>query len=545
MKNKAFTLVELLAVIVILAIILIVAVPAINNVIDVAKKSTLDSQVKFLHRAALTKYEEDPSYAFDALNKSNLKQELGMDGTSFDAIGVELNGEKITATIVKEGLSATTSNDIAVNEAKVYGLYWDGNNTFTRTDDAVALTTTNVGIGATPATNNFDTAEIYSEMTEETDSYGNKFIKIPKFYIKKTVNGDAWTWQISKTNKDGEYYLPACFVDETRGKVLPYILVGKYNANLSTDGTKLESKTGKVPLVSKNITQFRNYAKSNGSGYQILDIHVTDILQVLFYIEFATLDSQTKMYGYATGQYNSTHTIASIGANSVTLASGKGSGYRVGQLIDIGTSLGGRQIARNLRITNVSGDTITYQTVAGETSSVIAGTIAVGQIVYNVGYLNGTTDTVIAKSGSMTSNSDGKYAMKYRGIENIYGNIWQFVDGVNIKADHQTYVSKNSTTYVSDKFDDDYTKLGYTNSNTNGYILKMGYDKNRPFAQFPISVGSGKYGDYYYQQTGNRIALLGGRWFDGANAGASDWALSSASSNTAFVIGSRLLKTPF
>ena len=544
MKNKAFTLVELLAVIVILAIILIVAVPAISNVIEVAKKSTLDSQVKFLHRAALTKYEEDPSYAFEALNKSNLKQELGMDGTTFEAVGIEVNSGKITATLVKEGLSATASNDTAVNDAKVYGLYWDGNNTFTRTDDAVALTTTNVGIGATPATNNFDTAEIYSEMTEETDSYGNKFIKIPKFYIKKTVNGSAWTWQISKTNKDGEYYLPACFVDETTGKVLPYILVGKYNANLSADGTKLESKTGKVPLVSQNITQFRNYAKSNGAGYQILDIHVTDILQVLFYIEFATLDSQSKMYGYATGQYDATHTIASAGANSVTLATGKGTGYRTGQLIDIGTSLGGRQIARNLRITNVSGDTITYQTVVGETSSVIAGTIAVGQIVYNVGYLNGTTDTVIAKSGSLTSNSDGKYAMKYRGIENLYGNIFQFVDGVNIKADRQAYVSKNADTYLSDKFDGDYTSLGYTNANTNGTILKMGYDKNRPFAQFPISVGSGKYGDYYYQQTGNRIALLGGSWIDGTTAGASRWSLSLASGNSSLSIGARLLKTP-
>ena len=464
MKNKAFTLVELLAVIVILAIILIVAVPAISNVIEVAKKSTLDSQVKFLHRAALTKYEEDPSYAFDALNKSNLKQELGMDGTSFDAIGVELNGEKITATIVKEGLSATTSNDTAVNDAKVYGLYWDGNNTFTRTDDASTLKTVNVGVGGTPVVNNFDTAEIYSEMTEVTDALGNQFIKIPRFFIKKTVTGDAWTWQISKTNKDGEYYLPACFVDETTGKIFPYILVGKYDASLSVDN-KLESKTSKAPLVSKTITQFRDYAKANGAGYQIIDIHVVDVLQTLFYIEFATLDSQTKMYGYTN-------------ANSSALSSGE-------------------------------------------------------------------TDIVVAKSGSMDSNSDGKHAMKYRGIENLWGNVWQFVDGINIKADNQAYVSRNADTYLSDKYDGDYIRLGYSNSNANGSVLKMGYDSNNPYVQFAVSVGSGKYGDYYYQATGNRIALFGGGWSTGASAGVSRWNLNYASSKTNPDLGSRLLKTPF
>ncbi len=314
---------------------------------------------------------------------------------------------------------------------------------------------------------------------------------------------------------------------------------------MDIDGTKLESKTGTIPLVSKTITEFRNYAKANGTGYQILDIHVVDILQTLFYIEFAKLDSQEIMYGFAKEQFDASHIIASIGTNSVTLATGKGASYRVSQLIDIGTSLGGRQIATNLRITAIDGDTITYETISGQPTSVVLGTIAKDQIVYNVGYLNGTADSVVAKSGSMTSNTDGKYAMKYRGIENFYANIWQFVDGINIKKDNQAYVSRNANTYISDEFDGDYTKVGYANANANGYALKMGYDSNNPFIQLPTSVGSGKYNDYYYQNTGNRIAFFGAIWVSDANAGVSSWGLDFGSTDTYFIIGSRLLKTPF
>lgn len=54
MKNinkKGFTLIELLAVIVILAVIMVIAVPNILNVIDGAKKSAWESNVKLIEEA--------------------------------------------------------------------------------------------------------------------------------------------------------------------------------------------------------------------------------------------------------------------------------------------------------------------------------------------------------------------------------------------------------------------------------------------------------------------------------------------------------------
>ena len=54
MKKNGFTLVELLAVIVILAIILVIAVPKITDTIDNARKGSLESSVKMVAAQAET-----------------------------------------------------------------------------------------------------------------------------------------------------------------------------------------------------------------------------------------------------------------------------------------------------------------------------------------------------------------------------------------------------------------------------------------------------------------------------------------------------------
>jgi hypothetical protein len=75
----------------------------------------------------------------------------------------------------------------------------------------------------------------------------------------------------------------------------------------------------------------------------------------------------------------------------------------------------------------------------------------------------------------------------------------------------------------------------------------MGFDPACPFAEFPTAVGGGTttyYSDYYYRNTGQRIALLGGVWFYVAGSGLSFWNLDVSSSSTFIYVGGRLLKTP-
>jgi hypothetical protein len=432
------------------------------------------------------------------------------------------------------------------DDAKIMGAYWNKGSspTLTRTGYAVGKVA-NVGVDGQFAQNDFDTMPIYREIGQVTDSLGNVFIRIPKFYIRKTDGAGYKTWEISKTKYQG-FYLPWCFWDFTNQKELPYIDVGKYKATLSVDN-KLESKPDKYPLINKNIVDFRTYAKANNvngvKGYQQLDMHVVDVLQTLFYIEFATLNSQAVMQGWTTGQYTNTHlaTVAENNTNRIIVANATATSYAVGQPISVGTSQGGNQIFYGRTITSIDVYDANNKAISFDGTPV---NIAVGNMLYNSGWLNGFSRNIAASSGSINSNTDGKNPMSYRGIESLWGDVYNFVDGININ-NLQAWVTENADDYVSNVFAAPYKQLGYVNANANGYPIEMGYDSNYPYAAFPKTVGGGSttyYSDYYYQATGQFIALLGGYWAYGSIAGVSCWDLNNSSGSARVSIGGRLLK---
>lgn len=318
-----------------------------------------------------------------------------------------------------------------------------------------------IGIGSQVVRNDFDNLPIFKEMRRVTDDHGNVFVRIPKFYIRKTSTAGKLSIQVSKAKITGSY-LPKCFWNFDKNRELPYVDVGAYVASLN--GTRLESKSGATPLVSRTISQFRGFARNNGTGYQQLDIHAVDMLQSLFYVEFATLHSQSIHPGY-TG-----------GAEAV---------------------------------------------------------------------LTGRTDGVVASSGAIGPSNTNQF--KYRGIEDLWGHVWQFVDGLNI-IDNQAWVCENAGQYASDVFASPYVRLFYKNSGSNGYVREMGFDPNRPYAQLPTVTNGANastyYADNYWQDAGQRIALFGGGWPSGVNAGVSSWGLDVASSHTRSSVGGRLLKKP-
>jgi hypothetical protein len=357
-------------------------------------------------------------------------------------------------------MAETQGGAVVPSETKIYGASWDGgtNPALTRTDDAVGMVAA-AGVDAGVVTNNFDTAEIYKDITDVTDAYGNVFVRIPKIYIEKTVVGAACTWRISRTSFSAACYVPKCVGSDG------YAYIGKYNASLDAGLTKLCSVTGVAPLVSKTIVEFRGYAQAVGSGYQQMDIHAVDLTQVLFIIEFATLHSQSIMTGF----------------------------------------------------------------------TAVANAAAIN---------SGVCDSVVATSGGQHSLSDGAHACKYRGIENPWGNISQFVDGININ-NNQAWVCQVAADYASNVFASPYEQLGYANKNGNGWLSSLGYDSTRPYAQLPVGVlggGLNYYNDYYSQSAGQRIAFFGGHWSGGTYAGAFGWSLYGASSIADSSVGGRLVR---
>jgi len=460
---------------------------------------------------------------------------------------MDFNGRSI-ANVIYDGIpvSQIKFNGVNVLKGLIYGVSWDksSNPVLTRTNASVGMVA-NAGVDSNVVVNDFDNAEIYKDITEVIDSYGNVFVRIPKFYIRKTDGVGSKTIQISRFPLDGAY-LPWCFWNFSTNTELPHIDIGKYKASLSADN-KLESKINKYPLINKTIINFRDYARANNTGgllgYQQLDIHARDIIECLFQVEFATLNSQSIMQGFTTGQLTAAHTavIAESGVNRIVVTNAVAALYVVGQTISVSSVAWNLSVFYGRQITAINVYDASNKYIVFDGTAV---NIAIGNILHNTGQKNGITDAVVARSGSPVSNADGKRACKYRGIESPWGDCWQWVDGFNIN-EYQSWVCKDANSYASNLFANPYESLGYVNKDADGYASERGFDASKPFAEMTTNTLGGSatyYSDYYYRNSGQRAALVGGRWNSGANAGLFYWNLYYSSDTADFSVAGRLVR---
>lgn len=163
--------------------------------------------------------------------------------------------------------------------------------------------------------------------------------------------------------------------------------------------------------------------------------------------------------------------------------------------------------------------------------------------------ITGATSNLGNATGSV-NNPNGVNIVTYRGEENFYGNIWWFVDGMNINAKgiHELYVTDHD--FADDKLVDNYKNAGITLAKTNGYVSAFGYNEEYDWL-FVTSETKGNsslpVGDYFWQNNtynGIMIALLGGRWNNGVNAGGFCWHVAYVSGYRVRYIGGRLVYVP-
>ena len=134
--------------------------------------------------------------------------------------------------------------------------------------------------------------------------------------------------------------------------------------------------------------------------------------------------------------------------------------------------------------------------------------------------------------GNRSSNSthNDKY-MSYRGIENLYADIWEFVDGVNVN-NYQFYVNGKYSTFQSDIFTGDYVLKGSTTgAASNSLIKRCAASANMGF--IPTVFGGSTttfYGDAFWSSTGARIVFYSGSANNGASGGPGALNVNNASS---------------
>ena len=163
--------------------------------------------------------------------------------------------------------------------------------------------------------------------------------------------------------------------------------------------------------------------------------------------------------------------------------------------------------------------------------------------------------TSLGNASGVVTNTNGIQIVSYRGEENPWGNIWKWMDGMNVKNPSSFAAGQYSdAVYVADhSFADDssaspYEETGICPSYGEGYISAFGYNEKFDWLFLPTEhTGNSSLpvGDYVYNSQPNwRVARLGGGWGSGSKAGAFCLVLGSAASGRGRYFGGRLVYVP-
>ena len=353
-------------------------------------------------------------------------------------------------------------------------------------------------------------------------SRGQVMVEIPDHYRKFETSGNKQRVKISEHPLPGYHYVPKMYVSayeaalQRTGNKLSSVVNDSADfrggANQSAWDNTYRSVLGR-PATSISRTNFRNYARNRKAGsteWNCMTYEAQKTLYWLFVIEYATLNSQAA--------FN-----AAKDAN----------GYAQGGLGDGVTTWGSSDWS------NFNG----YHPFVpcGHTDSLGNNT---GVVAYEV--QNEAGD--VLKTFSVP---------RYRGIENPFGHIWQWTDGINVR------ISPNAPT------GDGLSKVfvcndpaKFTDSSYNGYshvgneARNESYVKEIIFGEYgdimpTVCSGAGSttyFCDYHYTNIPSaetlRGVLFGGIAHNGAPAGFAYADTHCAPSDASAAVGSRLCFFP-
>lgn len=170
----------------------------------------------------------------------------------------------------------------------------------------------------------------------------------------------------------------------------------------------------------------------------------------------------------------------------------------------------------------------------------------------NIQY-TGATVSLGNASGAVT-NANGIQLISYRGEENFWGNIWTWVDGMNEENPEPFESGQAGTLHVADHgFADNSKASPYKNTGIHpiqgsGYVSAFGYSEEFDWLFIGVEFSGNDalpVGDYHWNNnSGWRVAVLGGCCDGGSSAGAFYWILADAASSRYWTIGGRLVYVP-
>lgn len=356
----------------------------------------------------------------------------------------------------------------------------------------------------------------------------------PGYYLKRWRDDTYEYVQISAGAFDGAVYIE------------PWEW-GRYPSSLM--GSKHVSMSGKHPDCRINRATVRARSKAAGEGYYSMDSTSYWAYSMLVLVKYASLNTEEKVCkGYYFLRYTDQDKalVAEQSTNRIVIALATAANeYLVGNAVEIGTSLGGAQVARQRLITRVedySSGSVTGKAIYFDGDPV---NIAVGNIISHCANISGTTDSLGMKDGCLVN--DGKHAMLLLGHE--FNGQYAFVDNVNRYQD-KLYVCYDNTATKDNVGDTDpnYKALSFAFPTTSGWQLLEGFDPEHPLEMWCEKLGGssvGKGNGAYLWSNNNAawcVLFVFGSADYGAGAGLPYVYAGNGSGNANWIIGGVLLK---
>lgn len=409
----------------------------------------------------------------------------------------------------------------------------------------------------------------------EDGTNGRVMVRVPRFWTK-TANPSAnvYQWYVSDAPLSG-YALHPAFVQTNGGSVTRTgagMFIGAYAADLHYDSTgghvELHSRTGRQPFTGTQAIWSIPFASganepavgddvsTTEANMYVVDWKVTtgtwaggNVVGVLYVrkpgddangsVNAENIVNNTR--GNTLGVTTSTAT-----AMTLTLANARGYAHNIGTGWEV-ENIWEWSAIRLLMY-------IEYKGAALDTG-IGLGIINKASGTGYDGEVNGkdSIDSRLAANGTGTgSGTNGLTPVAWRGIENPWGNVWQWIEGWNavdgadaandvkyrlLKADGTTTLADTLATY---------DELAVTHTGLpDGYVSNIHFDNGFQLLFLPSAVAGGATShlrDYLYEHnTGQNNALLaGGSWAIGAYAGPGFLNSYYSAGHSARALGARL-----
>jgi hypothetical protein len=144
--------------------------------------------------------------------------------------------------------------------------------------------------------NNFAVFNTGATADITSGSGGDVMIAYPRLAYSISRNGN----QVIVSMMDDPAYQSQSYAHNVNGTIVDKFYLGVYQGYVASN--KLRSLKGKTPTGATTITNFRTYAKNNGTSYQQMGFYQLIFLQCMFILKYKNLNSQSALgQGYVGG----------------------------------------------------------------------------------------------------------------------------------------------------------------------------------------------------------------------------------------------------